>query len=161
MERFQPELDYQQRGPKPWYNGDYACFPSGSNTSVTISGGTTVSPASIYFSGGGYTISGGTLALSSTSTTNITASTGTDTINSAVTCSSVNGGITKLGSGTLSLANANGNSSSVVTNINGGVLNFTQRRARTSGTISFGGGTLQWASGNTGNTQDIGSRSPR
>ena len=38
------------------------------------------------------------------------------------------------------------------TQINGGVLNFVFRVAARFGNISFGGGTLQWA---TGNTQDV------
>ena len=139
-----------------WDDSDSVCadFPSVSSgyNNVTVSG--TVHPGSMSFDVSNYSISGGTVSLSSTSTTNITVSTGTATICSAVSCSSANGGITKLGSGTLWLSGGNSNYSGS-TSINGGVLEFSSGALGTSGSISFGGGTFQWSHGNT---QDIGSR---
>ncbi len=60
------------------------------------------------------------------------------------------GGLTKTGSGTLTLSNA-ANAYSGGTTINMGTISFANG-ALGSGNITFGGGTLQWA---VGNTQDV------
>ena len=57
------------------------------------------------------------------------------------------GTLTKVGSGTFALTNA-GDSFGGGTYVNGGSLNFANG-ALGSGNITFGGGALQWASGNT------------
>ena len=64
------------------------------------------------------------------------------------------GTLTKVGTGTLTLSNA-GNTYNGGTNINAGMLNFASGSLGTTGNITFGGGTLQYAAGNT---QDITAR---
>ncbi len=59
------------------------------------------------------------------------------------------GGLTKSGSGTLTLATANNFAGGI--NMNGGIVSFTSLGNLGSGGISFGGGTLQY----NGNTDDI------
>ncbi len=59
------------------------------------------------------------------------------------------GSITKSGPGTLTLSTANSFSGGV--NLNGGIINFStlNNLGASSSPLVFGGGTLQWASGNT------------
>jgi autotransporter-associated beta strand protein len=57
------------------------------------------------------------------------------------------GGLTKSGLGTLTLRTTNGFAGGV--NLNGGIVNFATLTNLGLGAIGFGGGTLQYASGNT------------
>ena len=57
------------------------------------------------------------------------------------------GTLTKTGGGAMYLSNT-GNSYSGGTNVNAGILNFSTSGLGT-GPVNFGGGTLQWAAGNT------------
>ncbi len=94
-----------------------------SGASPTITVGTLVSPSSITVSNDtkAFTISGGGSIAG-------------------------NGGLTKAGAGTLTVQTINTFAGGV--NVNGGVLNFTTISNLGAGPISFGGGTLQFASGN-------------
>jgi fibronectin-binding autotransporter adhesin len=92
------------------------------------------------------TVSGGTLTLGGTTPT-IAVNGASGTIASLL---AGNVQWTKSGAGTLVLSNTANNFSGGV-NLNGGVLNFAAGVLGTSA-VTFSGGTLQWASGNT---QDI------
>ena len=132
-----------------WSNGSHAVFAGNSGT-VTVSGNIVAS--SIEFDTDGYDIqaqAGGTLSGSGAMTITTSGAATAAKIDAAVSASS---GMTALGSGTLTLTNS-GNSFSE-TYINAGTLAFNSG-ALGSGGISFGGGTLEWASGNN---QDISSQ---
>jgi autotransporter-associated beta strand protein len=107
--------------------GDQVLFndtASGSSP-ITVTLNTGVTPASVTFSNvtKNYVLAG---------TSNILGSTG----------------ITKSGAGTLTIQNTNSFTGAV--SVNGGVLNFAKPGNLGNGTaINFGGGTLQFASGNT------------
>ena len=106
-----------------------------------------------------FNFSGGTLQTLSSFTTSLPISLaasggiGTiDTCGNAVTFSgqfSGPGGLAKAGSGTLFLSSSNSYSGGIA--INAGTVNFVAGALGTE-TITMGGGTLQWASGNT---QDV------
>jgi autotransporter-associated beta strand protein len=119
-----------------------------SSGAVNVSGNVNVDNIT-FDSGTGYTLSGGTITLSS-GNGNITANANA-TIGSVV----AGGAITELGSATITITNsANTFSGGVFLNsTNGGELGFASG-ALNGQTINFNGGALQWA---TGNTQDISS----
>ncbi|HAZ66268.1 MAG TPA: hypothetical protein DCY41_05875, partial [Opitutae bacterium] len=64
------------------------------------------------------------------------------------------GGVTKVGTATLTLSNA-GNTYSGGTTLSAGILNFANGALSNTGNVTLNGGTLQWA---TGNTQDLSAR---
>ena len=131
-----------------WGAGDIAVF-EGSGGAVTTAGNISVS--AIDFESTGYDVqSGGTLS-GSGDLTITTSGSGNATIDATVTGSA---GMTVSGSGTLTLTNSANSFSQ--TYINAGTLVFNSGALGSTGPISFGGGTLQWASGNT---QDISSGS--
>ena len=98
----------------------------------------------INFNVDGYTLNGGSITLSSTTSVNVIS--GTATINSTL----IGGGLEKIGNGTLVLGGANAYTGA--TAINAGTLSFASGGLGASSSIVFGGGTLQWAAGNT---QDV------
>ena len=118
----------------PWGDGDNAVF-SGSANTVTIDG--SVSPASIDFDTGGYVVSDGSLVLPSGGAT-IDAAAGA-TIVSSITGP---GGLTKVGSGTLTLAAANEYTGG--TDVEAGQLTMGNAAAlgSSSSTLTLHGGSL-------------------
>ena len=131
-------------------------------TGVTrINGGTLgLGNAAVFSGGGNITFGGGTLQYSAANTNDYSASivnsTGViaiDTNGQNVTYASAlvgsnTGGLTKLGSGTLTLSAANNYTG--VTRINGGILSLSNAGALNGGgNMSFGGGTLQYSAANT------------
>ena len=134
--------------PETWIPGSIAVFASNAGT-VTISGNILVS--AIDFDSTLYDITGSVLSRKRSGAMTITTS-GAATAAKIEAAVSASSGMTALGSGTLTLTNS-GNSFSE-TYINAGTLAFSSG-ALGSGGISFGGGTLEWASGNN---QDISSQ---
>ena len=158
---------------------NYVSGGYGSGGSNTYSGGTTLGRGTVVFSGSAFgsgpiTFDGGTLRWASggasggsggsggwmditsggrTVSVNAGKSALLDTNGFSVTFTgavSGAGGLTKLGGSTLTLGSTN--TFSGATALNGGTLAFPNGALNSSSSIVFGGGTLQWASGNS---QDI------
>lgn len=127
----------------PWTDGADAVFPSATTSTSTITVGGNVNVHSVTFTGTGYAVTGGTLTLGTSSVT-----VGADTTITSVLSGSA--GLTKSGSGKLTLSAANtltGNVRSAV-----GILRLSNPDAlryatvdlnsADSGTLSFGGQTV-------------------
>ena len=117
---------------------------------------------SLNFNGGGLQYNGTSIDLSASRTLTLNAGGGTiDTNGNTVTfANSVGnggiGGLTKAGAGTLTLSAAN--TYSGATSVNGGTLVFSNLNNFGTGiSFAFGGGTLQYA---PGNTADLSSTNP-
>lgn len=116
-----------------WVNGNDAVF-QGTAGSVSIASGG-VSANSLLFTTDGYTIGGtGTLTLSGT---NVTTGAGTDTISAVIGGTT---GLTKLGSGTLSISSASNTLTGAV-NVNAGTLQLNATGLAAGGSGVFSAGT--------------------
>ena len=125
---------------------------------LTFTGSNTVSSGILVTAGVGAnlsTITGGTLAGSSGGDLVVIQNNPSAglSIGSVIVNNSSATGLTKSGSGLLTLSSANTYTGG--TRLNEGTLSFANNALGTSGNITLAGGTLQWA---TGNTQNIGSR---
>lgn len=135
---------------------------SGTAQANVLQDGTTSGP---FGASGAINMTGGTLQYAFFNQTDYSSRLGTNangqwridtngqTVTFAFVLSGASSVLTKLGTGTLRLVNSNTYSGG--TNINAGTLSFVSGGLGSSGTISMGGGTLQYASGNT---QDISAR---
>jgi autotransporter-associated beta strand protein len=129
-------------------SGYSAEFTTGGGT-VNVSGTVNVDNITFDAATTGYTLSGGTINLNP-SNANITANT-----NATIGSQIVGTQLVQQGPGTLYLTNSansiSGGNGVQLNSTNGGVLNFVNG-ALGGATVSFNGGTLQWA---VGNSQDI------
>ena len=129
-------------------NATIGTFDTGTLTVGAVGTFTTVTSGTLNLNGATSsigTLNGGAIDLA---TTALTINDG----NSSGIIAGANGSLIKATGGTLTLSGANTYGGGTAINV--GTLNFTNG-ALGSGDITFGGGTLQFA---TGNTQDIGSR---
>jgi autotransporter-associated beta strand protein len=151
----------QFSAPRSFYNSTGGALNSANVGKLTVKSGGT---ATFNFGGGSdfNATDLGTLLATSTGGVGFLASSslGLDTTNGVFNYSpsitdTANGslGLSKLGANLLTLSG--NNSYTGGTNVNAGVLAFTNGALGTTGNIAMNGGTLQWASSNT---QDISSR---
>lgn len=142
-------------GTGGWDSTKTADF-GGTGNAVTV-GGVTAAKG-ITFSSTGYTLAGGTITMSGSSSSPNTITTGSDT-SVAATIDSVlagSGGVTKAGAGTLVLGGANTLTGGLA--INGGTLQIAANSALgdTANDISFAAGTLKTtASVSMGSGRDV------
>ncbi|VVD70990.1 autotransporter outer membrane beta-barrel domain-containing protein [Pandoraea fibrosis] len=123
-----------------WFNGSTAVPWAGGSTAIfggtagTVTANGTISVGGATFSTTGYTVTGGTLALTGTAPT-ITTNTGVSaTINSLITGSAP---LVKTGGGTLTIGNG-ANTYSGGTTVSQGTLVFGANKALGSGTVMLG-----------------------
>jgi len=123
--------------------GNAGALGSTSST-LTISGGTVDLGGFAGVSVGSVNLTGGTLSNGTLTGTSYAFQSGTESANAILAGSSA---LTKTTTGLLTLAGANTYSGG--TNLNAGTINFSALNNFGTGGISFGGGTLQYAPGNT------------